>query len=233
MLPLKGLQKTSLIDYPPFTSSVVFIGGCNFRCGYCQNFDLVVNCEDIPNFSEKELCDFFQRKKNWIEAVVITGGEPTLYDELVDFVREIKKLGLKIKLDTNGTNPQLIWDMMDEGLLDYVAMDVKAPLEKYESVTVYPVNVEKIKESIQLLKNSNVDYEFRVTVLPDLLSKEDILKIGESIEGAKRFALQPFRASHGLLDKAFESKGSYKKKELAEMKEMLKPYAKEVILRND
>ncbi len=234
MLPIKGLHKTSLIDYPPYTSSVVFVGGCNFRCGYCQNAELVINHKEIASYDEKYVCDFLRKKSKWLDALVITGGEPTLYIELVDFVREVKNLGLKIKLDTNGTNPDLIWDMLDEGLLDYVAMDIKAPIDKYEKVTVFPVEIEKIKRTITLIKNSkNLDYEFRTTVLPELLTMEDLEKIGNWINGAKRFVIQPFRNSKNLLDKRFETKKGYEIKELYELKEIMKPYVDEVILRSE
>ncbi|MFW6013962.1 MAG: anaerobic ribonucleoside-triphosphate reductase activating protein [Candidatus Nanoarchaeia archaeon] len=232
MLPIKGLQKTSLIDFPPYTSSVIFIGGCNFRCGYCQNFDLVLNYKDMPGYREKDVCDFLQKRNRWVEAVVITGGEPTLYNELIDFMRELKKLNLKIKLDTNGTNPDLMWDMMDEGLLDYVAMDIKAPLEMYEKVSVFPVDTDKIKKSVSLIMNSGVDYEFRTTILPDILGKDEIIEMARWVSGARRFSLQPFRATQGLLDKSFESKKGYTKEELSEIKEMIRPYANEVIVRD-
>ena len=232
MLPIKGLQKTSLIDYPPFTSSVIFIGGCNFRCGYCQNFDLVLNYKDMPGYSEKDICDFLRKRSKWIEAVVITGGEPTLYKELIDFLREIKKLRLKIKLDTNGTNPDLMWDMMDERLVDYVAMDIKAPLENYDKLTVFPVDTDKIKKSVSLIMNSGLDYEFRTTVLPDLLDKEEIVEMARWISGAKKFSIQPFRSTEGLLDKKFESKKGYTKEELSNIKEKIMPFVNEVIIRD-
>lgn len=233
MLPIKGLQKTSLIDFSPYTTSVIFIGGCNFRCKYCHNFDLVLNHKDLPTLQEKEIIDFLQSKHGWIDALTVTGGEPTLYPELVDFLREVKKLGLKIKLDTNGTNPDLLWDILDEGLVDYVAMDFKAPLNTYDSVTVFPVDTEKIARSVSLLKNSEVDYEFRATIVPKLLRKEDMQKIGEYLSGSKRFAMQPFRAGHGLLDKTFENEKGYSKEELEEIRNSLEPYFEEVIIRDD
>ncbi|MGM5483081.1 MAG: anaerobic ribonucleoside-triphosphate reductase activating protein [Nanobdellota archaeon] len=232
MLPIKGLQKTSLIDFSPYTTSVVFLGGCNFRCKYCHNFDLVLNYKDLPTLKEKDLINFFISKKGWIDAVTITGGEPTLYPELIDFLRELKKLGLKIKLDTNGTNPDLLWDMLDEGLLDYVAMDFKAPFNKYENITVFPVDTDKLKRSISLIRNSNVDYEFRITVVPGLVDKEDIQNICHYLKDSKRFAIQAFRGRYGLLDKSFEDVNGFSGPELKEMKELAEPYFKEVILRD-
>lgn len=231
MLPIKGLQKTSLIDYPPYTSSVVFIGGCNFRCGYCQNHDLVLNPKDLPTIDEKQICDFLEDRKDWVDAVVITGGEPTLYPELIDFIRSLKKMNLRIKLDTNGTNPDLLWDMLEEKLLDYVAMDIKSPLDMYDYITLVPIDHEKIKRSISLLINSDVDYEFRTTVLPSMLKKNDIMRIGELINGAKRFYLQQFCPSQGVLDKALNVNETYSKKQLEELKKIVEPYVEKVEIR--
>lgn len=231
MLPIKGLQKTSLIDYVPNTSCVVFIGGCNFRCGYCHNHDLVLNFKDIPTLSEKEICDFVESRKKWLDAVVITGGEPTMYPELIDLVREIKKLGMKVKLDTNGTNPKLLWDMLEEKLLDYIAMDIKAPLHKYENIAMRTVDTDKIKESIELIKNAGIDYEFRTTIMPSMLKKDDMLRIAELLEGTKRYAIQQYRESGGILDKALEGSDCYSKEELEEIKEMMEKYIDEVLIR--
>ncbi len=232
MLPIKGIQKTSLIDYQPYTSAVIFIGGCNFRCPYCQNGDLVLRFKDLPTLSEKEICDFLKSKLKWLDAAVITGGEPTMYKELVDLIREIRKLGLKVKLDTNGTNPDMLWDMIEEGLLDYVAMDIKAPKSSYENVTILPVEIEKISKSVSLIMNSNIDYEFRTTVVPKLVSKDDMLRIAEWIDGAKRFAIQQFRAARGILDKAYEKEEAYKRSEITEIKKIMKPYIDEIIIRD-
>lgn len=232
MLPIKGFEKTSLIDYPPYTSSVIFIGGCNFRCKYCQNSDLVLKYKELPSLNEQEILKHLEEKKMWIDAVVITGGEPTLYNELIDFVRSIKKLGMKVKLDTNGTNPELMWDMMEEGLLDYVAMDIKAPYESYENLTVFPVDMEKIKKSISLIKNSGVDYEFRTTPVPGLVNKEDVENIGKWLSGAKRYILQYFRVSHGILDKELENNtSSYTYEDLNQMAKTVEPFFEEVLVR--
>ncbi|MFW5991310.1 MAG: anaerobic ribonucleoside-triphosphate reductase activating protein [Candidatus Nanoarchaeia archaeon] len=233
MLPIKGLQKTSLIDFPPYTTSVVFIGGCNFRCKYCHNYDLVLNYKDMPTISENQVIEFLKSKKGWVDAVTITGGEPTLYGELIDFVREIKKLGLKVKLDTNGTNSELLWDMLEEKLLDYIAMDFKAPFDRYENITVFPVNIEELKKSVSLIKNSGVDYEFRATIVPRLHRHEDFREIGQFLTGAKRFVLQPFRGSHGVLDKNFEEETGFSREEVGEIKEILAPYFKEVVVRDE
>jgi pyruvate formate lyase activating enzyme len=231
MLPIKGIQKTSLIDYPPYTSSVIFIGGCNFRCGYCHNFNLVLKHKEIETINEKEIIDFLIQKKKWIDAVVVTGGEPTLYPELIDFFREIKKLGFKIKLDTNGTNPELLWDMLDEKLIDYIAMDIKAPLKSYDKVTITPINNEKIKKTISLIKNSNIDYEFRTTIIPSLLTKEDMIDIGKDLDGAKTYVIQQFCDKGGVLDLTFKDAKTYSKEELYEIKELLKPYFEKIIIR--
>lgn len=231
MLPIKGIQKTSVIDYPPYTSSVIFIGGCNFRCPYCHNHDLVLRHKDMPTITEKEICDFLEGRKKWIDAAVITGGEPTLYKELVDLIREIKKLGLKVKLDTNGTNPDMLWDLLEEKLIDYIAMDIKAPLHLYDYITLVAVDKEKIQRSVSLIINSGIDYEFRTTVLPSMIKKEDMLRIAELIQGAKKYAIQQFCPNGGVLDLAMPTDHSYTKKELEELKSIVEPYVAEVLLR--
>ncbi|MFP4402790.1 MAG: anaerobic ribonucleoside-triphosphate reductase activating protein [Nanoarchaeota archaeon] len=231
MLPIKGIQKTSLIDYPPYTSCVIFIGGCNFRCGYCHNFNLVLKYKEIKTIDEKEIIDYLISKKKWIDAVVITGGEPTLYPELIDFFREIKKLNLKIKLDTNGSNPKLLWDMLDEKLIDYIAMDIKGPMNSYEKITITTVDIEKIKKSISLIKNSNIDYEFRTTVIPKLLTKEDLITISKELKGAKRYVMQQFCNKGSVLDLSFMNEKIYTKKELEEIEELIRPNFDEIIIR--
>ena len=144
-LQIRGLQKTSLIDYAPYTCCVVFLAGCNFRCPFCQNPDLIVGKDRNPVIYEDEFLDFLKERKKWLDAVCITGGEPCLYEKLPKLIKKIKSLGYKVKIDTNGTNPSMLKELIDKKLIDYVAMDIKGPLDKYDEIVNAKVDKEKIK----------------------------------------------------------------------------------------
>jgi pyruvate formate lyase activating enzyme len=189
-LPIKGLQKTTLIDYPGHIASVIFLGGCNFRCDYCYNKDIVLNPGAIPGLSEASVLEELTKRKNFIDGVVITGGEPTLYSGLRQLIEKIKELGLKVKLDSNGYQPALLQKIIASGLVDYVAMDVKGPLYRYPAITCVPLATERIQESIELLKAGTVDYEFRTTVWKNGFSPEDFDAMFELMRGARAYYLQ-------------------------------------------
>ena len=225
MLPIKGLQKTSLIDYPPYTCCVVFVGGCNFRCPYCHNADMVEG--KLPDISEDEFFRFLEERKAWLDAVVITGGEPTLYDDLLPFIESIKANGFKVKLDTNGTNPKLLEKILP--LLDFVSMDIKASKAEYEKAAKANVNMEKLEESIALIRDKAKDYEFRTTVVPEFYSPETAKEIGAWLTGSKRYALQQYRAET-TLDPDF-SKNVYCKESLEGFKQILDKHFDEVVVR--
>ena len=231
MLPIKGLQKMSLIDYPPYIVTTIFLGGCNFRCGYCHNPDLVLNFNSMKDISAKEVIDHLKSKRKWIDGVCITGGEPCLYKELVGFIEEIKKNGFLVKLDTNGTNPDLLKELIDRKLVDYIAMDIKTSLDKYNSVACVNVNKEKIKKSILLLIRKDVDYEFRTTVIPGLVGKTEVLVISKILKGGKRYCIQSFRSSKPTIDKRFKGLRSFSRKELEEMANIAKKFLKDVEIR--
>ncbi len=179
-MEFKGMQKSSLIDYPGEISTVCFTGWCNFRCPYCHNGHLLRGQGET--ITEADVLSFVARRKRAIGAVVISGGEPTMYgQELIEFIKKLKELGLRVKLDTNGTNPLLLNQIINDGLVDYIAMDIKAPLEKYYAVVKTRVNIEDIQKSIQLIKGASIGKEFRTTVCKELLTKEDIEKIIEMI----------------------------------------------------
>ena len=190
-----GLQNFSLIDYPGKTCAIVFTVGCNFRCPYCHNPELVNLNDDTIVIEEQEILEFLENRKGKLDAVSITGGEPTLHKDLLDFMKKLKDMGFLIKLDSNGTCPDMLQKALHQKLVDYLAMDIKAPLDKYEKVTIKPINIDDIKKSIEIIKNSGIDHEFRTTIVESLLSKDDILKIGETITGAKRYYLQKFIAT--------------------------------------
>ncbi len=194
MFKLGGIQKTSLIDFPQKVAAIVFTQGCNFRCGYCHNPELLEFSEKT-DFDANCFFNFLKTRIGKLDGVVITGGEPTLQSDLYDFIKEIKALGFAVKLDTNGTNPVVTEKLLKENLLDYIAMDIKAPLEKYREITDVNVDTKKIKQSIKLIMNSFIDYEFRTTVLKSQLSFEDFNNIGEMIKGSKKYYLQKFQAS--------------------------------------
>lgn len=219
---IRGLQKLTLIDYPGKIACTIFTFGCNFRCRYCHNPELVFDNGTKP-IEEREIFKFLSERKGFLDGVCVTGGEPTLHKDLPHFLAKIKGMSFLTKLDTNGTNPKMLKYLIDEGLLDYVAMDIKAPLEKYEKVVRAKVNEENIKRSINLIKESGINYEFRTTVVPELLNKDDILAIGRWLQGAKRFYIQQFRGIK-TLDKNFVSKKPYSEEELEEFCNILKTF---------
>ncbi|WZL72873.1 anaerobic ribonucleoside-triphosphate reductase activating protein [Clostridiaceae bacterium 35-E11] len=214
-----GHQKTSFIDYPDKISTVVFAAKCNFRCPFCHNSELVYG--NGIRISEEYIFDYLQKRRTMIDSVCISGGECTLYDDIDIFIRKVKKLGYLVKIDTNGTNPKLLAKLIDEKLLDYIAMDIKAPIHKYDLLTGVKTNTEKILESIQKIQNGKIDYEFRTTLCKELLNEEDILAIGRLLKGSKTYALQNFKDGDTIL--AGKNKFTpYGKEELMHMKESIK-----------
>ncbi len=225
-----GLQKFSLIDYPGKISAVIFTKGCNFRCPYCHNPELVIfDGKDL--IEEDYIFSFLREKRGKLDGVVLTGGEPTLQSDLINFLKEIKGLGFFTKLDTNGSNPEVIERLLEEKILDYIAMDIKANLEKYNDVTHSNVDIEKIKKSIDIIMHSGIDYEFRTTIVRSQLSKDDILRIGELIRSAEFYVIQGFRATK-TLDPNFLKGASYTREELEKIAFSLKGLVKRVTIRH-
>lgn len=195
---IRGLNKTTLLDYPGCVAATVFVGGCNFRCPFCQNSGLVLNPLEGEIISEEEILSFLKKRKNVLKGVCITGGEPTLQEDLPDFIRQIRNLGYRIKLDTNGYRPEILKSLLEEGLLDYVAMDIKNCPDKYAltagmNYADAGLDLAKINESIELLLGGTVEYEFRTTVVKELHTLDDIRKIGEWIRGCRAYFLQKFQ----------------------------------------
>lgn len=233
---IKGLQKHTLLDYPGKIACTIFLFGCNFRCPYCHNPELVDAelAKEIKTYSEDEILKFLNENKNFLEGVCITGGEPTLNKGLPTFIKQIKSLGYAVKLDTNGTNPEMLEKLLKQKLVDYVAMDFKAPFSKYGQVVNAHINISKIEKSINLIKKFP-DYEFRITVLPKLISKEDLLEIAKYLKkqkANKSFFLQEFRPEK-CLDKSFEREKSYSEEEMHELLKMLKLYFKHIEIRGE
>lgn len=215
---ISGLQKLSLSDYPGFISAVIFTQGCNFNCDYCQNSSLIPNKKGL--MEEEEILDYLKKRKSILDGLVISGGEPTVQKDLKEFIIKIKEFGYKIKLDTNGSNPKVLKDLLDNNLLDYVAMDIKQDKINYEEVTGYKkYNFESIKESIKILEESKIDYEFRTTLIKnyhDLQKVENILKI---IDKKSKYYLQNFEISDDVRNKKLEG---FTKEELLEIENKLK-----------
>lgn len=215
-----GIQKTSLLDFPDKISAIVFTQGCNFNCGYCHNPDLLNSKKDI--YSTDVFFEFLEKRRGKLDGVVITGGEATLQPDLIPFIKEIKSRGFLVKLDTNGYRPEVLKEALD--IVDYVAMDIKAPLEEYSKITNTQIDVEKIEESIKLLQKSNVAYEFRTTVMKSQLSYDDFRKIGELIKGTENYFLQKFEAKTTINDETLKNEVSYSNKEFNEIINLLKEY---------
>ncbi|MBW2978475.1 anaerobic ribonucleoside-triphosphate reductase activating protein [Candidatus Woesearchaeota archaeon] len=231
-ISIKGLQKTSLIDYPPHIASVVFLGGCNFRCGFCHNPELVLGFDKSKDIDVERVLKQLKGKKKWIDGVCITGGEPTLYPDLYKFIYELKKEGFLVKIDTNGTNPETLQYLIQNKLIDYVAMDIKAPLEKYSEVVGVNVDKEAIQKSVDLIMKSGIIYEFRTTAVPGLLKKEDFLKIGQWLKGSERFCIQQFRNTRALINESLKNVQPYSQKELEEFSDTVRPYFEAIEIKN-
>jgi pyruvate formate lyase activating enzyme len=216
---LKGWVRTSLIDYPDHIATVLFTGGCSFRCPMCHNADLVLRPGEMETLAEDEVWHFLARRKGLVDGVVITGGEPTLQTDLPWFIRQLRETGLDVKLDTNGYHPNVLETLLGAGLLDFVALDVKAPPKKYPLLSGLPdVDAARVGQSIALLKESSIPYEFRTTVVPGLLDAEDVEAIARWIAGVPRYVLQQFRPIN-TIDPALEAATPYPTVKLQTMAE--------------
>jgi len=218
MVGYAGFIKSSFIDFPKTISAVVFVDGCNFRCPYCHNSELLCKKES-KMFSESEIFNYCIKKKNFLDGVVFSGGEISLYEESITLMEKLKEFGFKIKIDTNGTHPLFIKKLVDQNIVDYIAMDVKAPLDKYSKVAGVDVDIDAIVESIDLIKKSGVDYEFRTTICRELHDKQDIIEIGKLLDGADKFVLQNFKDGKNVLlgEGKFTSFEAYEFKKLAQL----------------
>ena len=223
-----GLNKTTLLDYPGCVAATVFAGGCNFRCPFCHNGDLVLHSAKMKEYSEEEVLNFLNKRKNVLEGVCVTGGEPTLYSDLPEFIAKIKAMGYKVKLDTNGSNPKMLKRLVEGKLVDYVAMDIKAPVSEYNKVCGVQVDTESVQQSVAYLKQGEIPYEFRTTVVKELHTKQDILEIGKWILGAENYYLQSYRETDENICKGFSA---MEKEELFELEEKLNKYIKNVKVR--
>ena len=195
---IAGVQKVTLLDYPGKVACEIFTQGCNFECPFCQNSSLIP-ITNTGEFSEEEIFEYLNLRKNILDGVVITGGEPTVQKDLKGFIKKIKDLGLLVKLDTNGGNPKVLQELIDEKLVDYVAMDIKNIFNKYNITAGKRINLDNIKKSIEILKASKIDYEFRTTIIKEMHSLDDIVSICKLVGNAKYY-LQNFEDSENVID---------------------------------
>lgn len=206
-----GLSKTTLLDYPGSVAATLFTGGCNFRCPFCHNGNIVRKDKSLIPLLEEEIFSFLQKRRNVLTGVCITGGEPTLHPDLPDLITQIKELGYLVKLDTNGTNPQMLHDLIHAGLIDYCAMDIKNSPEKYGATTGFSTEHSKfdltdIESSVRIIMHQKqIPYEFRTTIVREFHDEADILAIAQWISGAKAYFLQSYTDSDGVLCKGFHA----------------------------
>ena len=200
-MEFQGINKLSLLDYPGKVAAILYIDKCNFRCEYCHNWNTLIAANDNEDLIFDDILSFLNKRVGILDGVVISGGEPTLMPNLEEKIRAIRELDYSIKLDTNGTHPEVIKDLVSKGLIDYIAMDIKSSLDDYHRFCHNDSLIEKVKESIELLKSGIVDYEFRMTLIDEYHSLEVINKVKETLRGSKRLYLQQFKVSDGVINK--------------------------------
>ena len=230
-MKIKRLQKTTLIDYPGEIACTIFLFGCNFRCGFCHNPELVLKDEGL-NISEKEILDFLDKRKDYLDGICITGGEPLMTLEK-NFLKEIKNLGYKIKIDTNGSFPDKLKDFVDENLINFISMDIKSGKEKYKEITNSDIDVNIIEKSIKIIAESKIDYEFRTTIVEEFHDKKEIITLAEWLndlikEKPKKYVLQGFKNHGKFIDSSFRMKDNIPEKYLNELKNEIKDYFQEI-----
>lgn len=241
-MQIHGLNKTTLLDYPGLVASTIFTGNCNFRCPFCHNADLVLDPMSQPLISEEEVLTHLKKRKGIVTGVCITGGEPTLQKDLREFIMKVREIGLSVKLDTNGYMPDVLIGLCEEGLIDFVAMDIKTAPDEYSKVTGVNIDISRIEKSVDYLLKSNIEYEFRTTVVQEFHNRETFDKIGQFIKGSKAYFLQGYVDSDRIIglseakregaDKSFGTgMSAYSAAEMAEFKEILIPYVKRVEIR--
>ncbi len=225
---IKQMIETSLIDWEGKIVSTLYVPSCNFRCPYCYNCDLILYPENFPNIAQSEIDSFLLERKDFIDGICMSGGEPTLSPDLPAYFKEIKEKGFLIKLDTNGTNPKLLKNLLDFSLVDYIAMDIKSSLDfdNYSKSAGIKdkMMLEKVKDSIEIIMNSKIDYEFRTTIVPLLHSEEAIMEIARYISGAKKYVLQNFSPLEKTLDPSYQKIKPYSDEKIQELSEKAKKY---------
>ncbi len=228
-MKIYGMEKMSLVDYDGKVSATLFTGKCNFRCGFCHNSPLVLDFDSLQTLDEEQVLSYLTKRKGILDGVCITGGEPTLEADLPSFIAKIKALGYPVKLDTNGTNPELVKSLVKDNLVDYFAMDVKNDKENYaEIIGLKTFDTKKIEQTVEFFLSGKTDYEFRTTLINEYHKKENIEKIGEWITGAKKYALQKFKAGDNCISQRLNEVEPQLAKEFLQI---IMPYVKNAILR--
>jgi pyruvate formate lyase activating enzyme len=233
---IKGFDQMSLVDWDGMVATTLYTSGCNFRCPYCHNSGLVLFPDQYESIPVDEILDYVREHNDFIDGVVLTGGEPCIHKNIGAFIKQLREVGVGVKLDTNGSFPDLLESLIDKELLDYVAMDVKAPLDfdsysKSAGITDRRT-FEKVRDSIDLLMEGRVDYEFRMTVVPALHRASDLQRVAEQIRGARRFVLQNY-VPRDTLDPAFLNETPYDAERLEEFKKMMAPMFDECLIRGE
>ena len=231
-LGIKGFTPTSLIDWPGKIAAVIFFPGCNFRCHYCYNPEFIKNPGSIEDIDDEFIFNYLEKKKKWLDGVVLLGGEPTIHKSFYKILKRVKDMGLEVCVHTNGTTPKILREIIKKGLVEYIAMDIKAPLYSYKKVVDVNVDTEAISQSVEIIKGSNqeIDYEFRTTVVKDLFNEDDFREIGEWISGSKRYFIQQFKSGK-TLDPKYKDIKPYRIPELLGFKKIAKKFIKEVEIR--
>jgi len=226
---IRGLEKFAPKDFPGHISSTIFVGGCNFRCPFCHNSELVLNPGDVPVIPQEFFLDFLDSRKDWLDAVCVTGGEPLMHKDMKELLTLIKQKGLRVKLDTNGSFPDRLEEIIQKGLVDYVAMDIKAALDKYSLAAGVDVPIEDITKSIEILKNSKLELMYRTTVVPGIIGAKDIEKIGRMLKGSPVFQLQQF-SPQNTLDESYTEIEPYPSEKIQEFGKIAEKYFMKVNL---
>ena len=229
VVPIGGVQKLSLVDYPGHVAAALFLSGCNMRCGYCHNPELVLPERLVPSIPVKDVLTFLASRRDRLDGVVISGGEATIHDDLPLLCRLIREMGFDIKLDTNGTRPAMVRQMITEETIQFVAMDIKGPLEKYVDIAARPIDLDAIIETIDMLRHSGIAHEFRTTIVRQQLAVDDFEKIGQMVKGARRFALQHF-VPGTVLSPQFQHATTFTDQEFLAAQKIMEKYVDQCVI---
>jgi len=227
-MKIGGIQKFSTVDYPGHTCAAIFTIGCNMRCGYCHNPELVLPEWYIEPIPEEDILAFLETRRGLLDGVAISGGEPTMQKDLPEFARRLKSMGFLVKLDSNGTHPGVLAQMIDERLVDFIAMDIKGPLDRYSQIAARPIDVGAIMQSVALIKT--VPHEFRTTIVRGQLVPEDFYAVGELVCGADRFALQRYRDAEAIVSPQFMGGDSFTDGEMEQARQIMAGFVKECVV---
>ncbi len=228
-MQIRGLTKTTLLDYPEHVAATIFTGGCNFKCPFCHNGDLVLNPQIFPLLSEQEILSFLKKRKGILTGVCITGGEPTLQNNLDEFMKQIKDMGYLIKLDTNGYKPDVLCKLGNNKLMDYIAMDIKSGKNTYPlACSIANLDISRIESSVSYLQSCGIPYEFRTTAVKGIHTEKDFHDIGQWLCGNAKYYIQNYNESESVIEKRFES---FSKTELTHFENIAKKYLPNTALR--